>query len=440
MHIRMKYISLNVCLLALFAWTPAGAQNTFRAAVVKVNITPDSPQWLAGYGPRQSTGVHDSLYHKILVMDDGTSEFVIVSSDVGVIPTSYYDDMSRRLTENTGIPPENFWWSTTHTHSGPVTGPPELIILMLPERYEKGNAPPNPEFSRTMQEQLYQGILRARSMLEPARLGVATGMSMANINRRAEDTDGTIRLGMNPDRPVDRQVGVIRIDRADGRPLAIISNYAIHGTALGSGNLEMSGDVPGIVAAYVEEKTGAPHLFINGAAGNVAPIYSGEPDFRRAHITQYNVLLGDKILAASNSIDHYTSHVTLRTARKFIETPLKPGFGWLENLNHYLRVTSAGDSLIRLPVSFLQINQDIAIWAAPIELFSQIAVHIRNNSPFPTTLYYGYTNGAFVYLPIASAFREGGYEAGRVTPFTPRAEQDITTGVLSQLRQMTGPR
>ena len=72
---------------------------------------------------------------------------------------------------------------------------------------------------------------------------------------------------MNPDGPTDRQVGLIRLERRDGTPIALIANYSMHGTALGQENTLISGDAPGTVAAYVEEKLGAPMLFINGAAG-----------------------------------------------------------------------------------------------------------------------------------------------------------------------------
>src|SRR5690606_10018617 len=101
------------------------------------------------------------------------------------------------------------------------------------------------------------------------------GSSSANINRRARLPDGRTTLGMNPDGPVDRRIGLLRLEKMDGTLLALVANYPIHGTVLGSQNLLVSGDVTGAVSAYVERKTGVPMLFINGAAGDLAPIYSG---------------------------------------------------------------------------------------------------------------------------------------------------------------------
>ena len=58
-----------VFLLGLFVISLAVARAEFRAAVVKVDITPTTPQWLMGYGPRQSTGVRDKIYHRIAALE-----------------------------------------------------------------------------------------------------------------------------------------------------------------------------------------------------------------------------------------------------------------------------------------------------------------------------------------------------------------------------------
>jgi hypothetical protein len=88
--------------------------------------------------------------------------------------------------------------------------------------------------------------------------------------------------------------------------------------------------------------------------------------------------------------------------------------------------------MIRLPVPFLQINNDIAIWAAPLELFCEISLDVRNRSPFPYTFYFGYTNGWLGYLPTKEEFAHGGYEAA-TSPFTDEAGEDLTHAVLTDL-------
>lgn len=404
----------------------------FRGSVTKVNITPESPQWLLGYGPRKSTGVNDSIYHRIVALDDGKNQFILVSSDVCLFSPSEYDRIAAKLENEHGIDPMNFWWTVTHTHSAPEIGPPGLPAVFLGERYQHE---PNVEYTAQVEEKLIKGILEGLKNLEPARLGVGWGKSRANINRRALDVNGKASLGMNPDGAVDRNIGLLRIDKEDGSPLALISNYAIHGTVLGGENLEISGDAPGIVSEYVEEKIGAPLVFINGAAGDIAPIYSVYPNPRSGHLGEFRVLLGDKIIEANRNILSTTNQVSLNSGSTIVETPRKPGLGWSSDLENYTRTTKEGNNLVRLPIRFLRINDDVVIWSAPLELFNEISTEIRNRSPFPNTFYFGYTNGWLGYLPTASAWEHGGYEVETVSPYTPSAAKDLTESVLRYLEK-----
>ena len=405
--------------------------HTFRASVVKIDITPDNPQHLVGYGARVSTGVHDRIYHRILAMDDGTTQFYLVSTEVCSFSPVEYDRVANQVQEQLGIPPENLWWTTTHTHSAPELGPRGLPKIFMGERYEHEV---DTEYTAFVEQALLNGIREAREKLAPARLGVNWGFSQANINRRAIDVDGKASLGLNPDGPVDRRIGLLRIDAADGTPMVTVANYPIHGTVLGSKNLEISGDAPGIVCDYVEDKTGVPLLFINGALGNLAPIYSVYPDPESGHLSQFRVLLGDRILEANRKISSTTARVVLTPGSLVVETPRKPGLGWPSDFGDYTRTTRSGTDLVRLPVRFLTINEDIAIWGAPLELFCEISNEIRDRSPFPYTFYFGLTNGWLGYLLPATEYQYGGYEPG-VSPYTPEAARDLSEAVMTYLMQ-----
>jgi hypothetical protein len=408
----------------------ASFAGQFRAAVVKIDITPDHAIWLAGYAPRLSTGVHDRLFHRVAALDDGSTQFFLIATDVGAFSVSVYDETMRKLQAATGIKPTQVWWTTIHTHSAPEIGPPGLSGVFMAERFQHE---PNTEYTSWFEQKLIEGVTTARAQLEPARLGVGWGMAMANINRRARNEEGPTFLGINPDGPVDRQIGLLRLEKADGKLLALIANYAMHGTVLGPQNTLISADAPGIVADYVEEKLGAPMLYINGAAGDIAPIYSVYSNFETGHLEQFKVLLADKILAANRRIASTTSTVRLSVSGQIIETPRKPGLGWASDLSDYTRTTSTGETVVRLPLRFLQINGDIAIWAAPIELFNEISTHIRSLSPFPYTFYFGYCNGWLGYMPTKEEFAHGGYEPG-TSPFTEQAEDDVIRAVVSFLQ------
>ncbi len=410
--------------------TGRDTQNGLRAAVVKADITPDTPQHLRGYQERVSTGVNDPIYHRIAVLHDGQEPFVLVSTDAASLSPIQYDRVAEGIKQRTGIGPEHFWWSMTHTHSSPEIGDAGLVPLIMPNRFRQ---PLDTDYVAFVELALIDGVAAALGKLEPARLGVGWGFSQANINRRAFGADGKAFLGMNPDGPVDRRIGLIRIDKANGDPLFLIANYPIHGTVLGSRNLLISADVAGVVSEYVEAETGAPMLLINGAAGNQAPIYSGQPGPDTPHFAQFQVLLGDKILEANRKIALTTDRVNLKPASIIVETPRRRDLDWPEAFQKYGRTSEAGESLLRLPIRFLKINQEIAIWAAPLELFCEISIDIRNRSPYPYTFYFGYTNGTFMYMPTAAAWEQQGYET-KTCIVTPAAARDMTEAVLQWLQ------
>ena len=415
-----------------FAQSNSGSRaNVFRAAVVKADITPDSPKQLLGYNARLSRGIHDRIYHRIIALDDGVTQFLLVSSELCLMSPSEYDHVAELLQKKLGINPLNFWWSVSHTHSAPEVGVPGLLSVFLGDRY---NHPIDTGYTNFIEQTLINGIVEARQKLQPAKLGIGWGFSQANINRRALDVDGKASLGLNPDGPVDRRIGLIRLEKQDGTPLALIANYPIHGTVLGHLNLLISGDVAGIVSEYVEQKSGAPVLFINGAAGNLAPIYSVYPDPKAGHLDQFRVLLGDKILDANKKILSTSDSIKLFTGALIVESPGKHGLTWPSYLSNYTGVSKHGDTMVKVPVRFLRINEDVAIWSAPLELFCEISNEIRERSPFPFTFYYGYTNGWMGYLPTEKEWAHGGYEVEDVCPYKPEMGNQLTEAVSAYLQ------
>jgi len=395
---------------------------------VKIDITPKTPQWLLGYGPRKSTGVLDPIYHRIVAMDDGQTSFYLVSSDLCLFSPGLYDEVAAGLKKQFNIEPKQFWWSVTHTHSAPEVGPRGVYDALLKGRSDHEW---DREYTDFIRSSLISGIEQAKAKLEPARIQTGVGMSMANINRRAKDVDGKISLGLNPEGPADRQIGLIRLEREDGSIIALIANYAIHGTVLSGKNELISGDAPGVAAAHVEQKLGTTVLFINGATGDTAPIYSVYPDPKSGHLSQFRVLLGDRILEANQRMSRGTADITLQPDQTVVETPLRSGIEWPKDLAQYSRIDNNGKTQVRLPVRFLKIG-DTVLWAAPVELFSEIAIDIRNRSPFTNTFYFGYTNGWFGYVPTSTAFAQGGYETN-TTVVTDRAEADLKRQVLTFL-------
>jgi hypothetical protein len=434
----LRFIALLVAAAGALAAAEPDGNGRFRASVVKIDITPDKPQWLLGYQARQSEAVLDRLFHRIAALDDGNTQVFLVSTDICVVQSvAYNKQVLAELERQTGIKAKQVWWTTTHTHSAPEVGPPGLLRAFMPERCKQAEAGgmSNPEYSDFVTRKLTAGIQEARAKLAPARLAIGLGWANANINRRAKDADGVVTLGMNPDGPVDRQIGLIRLEHPDGKPLALIANYAIHGTVLSGASRVISGDVPGVVAEYVEKQLGVPMLFVNGAEGNLAPIYSVYADAKSGHLNQFRALLGDKILEANQRLAPGSGEIAIRSGQKIVETPLKIGLSWPADLSDFIRVTETGRTVVRIPVRSLVINRDTAIWGAPLELFCEIAMSIRGRSPFAQTFYFGMTDGWLGYMTTRQALLEKGYEP-RTSPYTEQAENDFTEAVSAYLASL----
>ncbi len=415
---------IGVPRLATAQGTKPGA--ALRAGTAKVDITPQTPQWLSGYQARQSTGVLDPIYHRVLALDAGGTQFYLISSDLCLFSPSLYDEVTSDLQKETGIDPKHVLWSVTHTHAAPEIGPPDIYKTLLGRSDHDWDR----EYTSRATRALIDAVRTARANLEPAQIAFGSGVAMANINRRAKDVDGSVSIGLNPEGPVDRQFNLIRLTRPDGRVIALVANYAMHGTVMSGQNLSISGDGPGTVTAYLEEKLSATVLYINGAAGNIAPIYSVYANAKAGHLSQFRVLLGDRILATVKSMGPGTDEVRIQHAERIVETPRKEGLAWPDELGTYVR--TEGRPLVRLPIRFVRIN-DTAIWSAPVEMFCEIAMHVREHSPFAHTMYFGYTNGWLGYLPTAKGFEEGGYEP-RTSPFSPQVEADVTQAVSAFLQ------
>ena len=93
------------------------------------------------------------------------------------------------------------------------------------------------------------------------------------MNRRAMMADGPWYLGLNPEGPSDKTVAVVKVETAERKPIALLINYAAHGTAMSQQNYLISGDFPGATSRYVERHFGGDvvALWTSGAAGDQAP-------------------------------------------------------------------------------------------------------------------------------------------------------------------------
>lgn len=83
--------------------------SQLKIGVTKVNITPPIRTWLTGYGNRKdpSHGIHDPLFAKILVLDDGQNKITLVSSDLIGLDANSVSNIRDLAEKETRIPKKN---------------------------------------------------------------------------------------------------------------------------------------------------------------------------------------------------------------------------------------------------------------------------------------------------------------------------------------------
>jgi hypothetical protein len=243
------------------------------ATSVTVDLPDDTP--LAGYGgfPRRawlpdligrhpdtfwfrpSTGVHDPIKVRALVLEAGGVRLLWVTVDLVGMDASLVSDLRTRL-DQLGLRYAAVVAAASHTHSGPgAFARSDLFGFLAVDRE-----------SPRVRGRLFSAMEEATRQAERRKRPATVGTGRSEISGL---TDSRVHG------PLDPELGVLKVMGADNRPIAVVWNYAIHGTALGRANFKLSGDVMGDAAARIEEQLGAPALFVNGAEGDVSPRQRG---------------------------------------------------------------------------------------------------------------------------------------------------------------------
>jgi hypothetical protein len=228
--------------------------------------------------------------------------------------------------------------------------------------------------------------------------------------------DGSINLGRNPYGPTDKEVLVMKVETADGIPLAGIYDYATHATSLGPANLMVSGDVLGISAQFVEKIIGKNLIapVFAGASGDIDPWYRVLPGFNTEsgwipEPVLLGTLLGEEVVHVFRNIRETTTEGKISTSFATIELPRKKvadGKSAPENQS----------ATVPVNITTARIGEDIAFIGFSVEMLTEIGLKIKSGSPFKYTFIITHCNGSSGYLPPAGLYKEGGYETSS-TPF-----------------------
>jgi hypothetical protein len=418
MRILLALVALlNSALLAQAVELQAGA--------ARVDITPPLGGPLWGYGARHdapSVGVLDPLQARAVVLATGKTRLAIVSLDLGRAPSrASMAAICKKVKQGAGI--DHVFLVASHTHHGPV-----IELELWPN-------PKNPYVGQ-LEKKLSDLIVAAAVKLQPARLGVASAEVALNRNRHSH----------RPDAPVDRELLVVRIEDAKAKPIAHLVNFAAHPTMEDAKLCKLSADYPGALAALVEKETGAPCLFLQGAAGDLSPNPGKD---RRPQ--EFGKALGRAVLKLAATIRcTIAGEVALKVREhdfRFSCRPdlSNPGVRLALNLaffkalvDFYEREYREG---VRPHLTTGLLAGKIGLVGVSGEFFCGHALSLKRRARLEHLLFLGYCNDYQQYFPTIEGAAEGGYGTDPfVAPAELGAGERIIDRALLDLYEMRGKR
>jgi len=402
---------------------PAARAEALQAGAARVDITPPTGFAMWGYGARHdapSLGVLDNLQARAVVIAAGKERIAIVSLDLGRAPTRQSTAAIRKQVKAAaGV--EHVFLVASHTHHGPV-----LEV--------EGWPTPQDAYARQLEKKIAEVIVAAEKNLRPARLGIAAKDVALNRNRHSR----------RPDKPVDRELLVVRIEGIDGKLIAHLVNFAAHPTMLDAKLRKFSADYPGVLARWVEAETGAPCLFLQGAAGDLSanPGTKGGPEaFGRevgrealALARTSRCTLGEGATLAVREEDfRFASRVDL--GNPLVRVAFASAF-FPALVEFYEREYREG---VRPHLTVALLDGRIGLVGVSGEFFCGHALSLKRRARLEHLLFLGYCNDYHQYFPTIEAVAEGGYGADPpVAPAEVGAGERIMDRALLHLYDMRG--
>jgi hypothetical protein len=247
--------------------TPAGR---CRWGLARADITPPvgiyHRMWGAATHDR-ATGVHRPLLAMAVAMapsDEARAErFVLVALDHCLLWPAEMAELRAAVLEAHALSPERLLITFSHTHA---SGLMDRSRSDLP-----GGELITPYFAQLV-AQVVDIVGQAQRALTPVTITYGSGRCNLAGHRDAWDEESRQWVcGWNPAGSSDDTVLLARVTDDHARTVASLVNYACHPTTLAWENTLISPDYIGALRETVEQATGAPCLFLQGASGDLGP-------------------------------------------------------------------------------------------------------------------------------------------------------------------------
>ncbi|MDI1313631.1 neutral/alkaline non-lysosomal ceramidase N-terminal domain-containing protein [Prosthecobacter sp.] len=431
MHLRLfAFLLLSLPGFAASLTHPAGAAS--------IDITPDYPVRLSGYGGRRApnTGVSQHIFAKALAIgsDDAEGPAILLTVDNVGVPASIRTEVLRRLQRDTKATDARFAICSSHTHCAP------MLIGILPNIFGMDipaeHLPAIERYTRELTDNLEKVARAALADRKPSSLAWGIGKVGFAANRR-----------FFPLKPIDHDLPVLRITRADGKVRAIFTSYACHCTTIGID--EIHGDWAGVAQeALQREFPGAIALTALGCGADQNPT----PRRTMELVKQYGEDLGAEAKrVATSELKPLTGPLSCQTKQidlAFDTLPTREEWQTLAASKTPAIAYHAQKNLARLDhgeklpthlpylVQRWSFGNDLAMVFLPGEVTVDYSLRIKREYDRSRLWVNGYSNDVPCYIPSRRVLEEGGYEGAgamvyydRPTKFAPDVEDRIIGAV-----------
>ncbi len=432
---RRLLSGLFVALAALHSPLDAGELRV-GAAVTK--ITPPLGLPLAGYyHERGAEGVHDDLYARAIVLEKDGVKAALVSLDLIGTRRAFVEQARQLIAEQTGIPADHVMISATHAHSGPILPSAEPGDI---DRDEPKEVALN--YTKSLPGLIAASVKDAHDRLQAAQVTAFIGHeeSLA-FNRRFHMKDGSV--GWNPGKlnpnivkpagPIDPQVPVVFFETPQRKPLATYVNYAVHLDNIGG--LQISADLPFTLTDSLAKVLGKDHitLWTAGTCGDLNHINVNwaRPQGGHENAARMGLVLAGEVLRNWPNLKP-AGEGPLRVSSVLVALPLAPideaeveqarvtvrtvrdsdpgGFMKLVHAFKVLDVYGRQGKPLEVEVQAITLGDDLAWVSLPGEIFVQLGLDLKLDSPFKQTMIAELANGSIGYIPNRRAYPQGAYE------------------------------
>ena len=401
-----------------------------KAGVSKAIITPPVGGWLLG-PVAPSSGVHDDLYAKALVLDDGRQMWTLLCLDLVGLSLAFSDELRALIRQETGI--ETVLINCSHTHSSPFSMPWSTDGWERHDREERG-------WQDRMREVLPELVREAVEGMTPASLRVGRAPVRVGINRRLMTEAGGVVMKSNPEGPDVPWVDVLQVSDEQDRALAVLFSHAAHPVIVHGSSTLIGADYPGFAATRIGAALGEHvlPLFAQGCGANINgyPLRGGFSMAEKA-----GNMLGEAVLQAlEESVPLEASSFSIASQTVLLPCQDLPApeacakaVGEVEksisdagedqawSLRDRLRCLQALQAMVekghrpevRFEINAVMLGTEWGLLTMPHEVFCDYALWAEEASPFEHTMTLAYTNGCESYIPTDEDLElgvSGGYE------------------------------